>query len=407
MSTEKPSRSRRQAKHMAALSLAAAVALLLGACAPPGASTAVPPAGSTEKAERPDLAPDETAAGFDLDALIEAAKKEGPITIYDETGKVVQLAEAFTQEYGIPANGVKIETNITEKVRQEHKSGNVIGDVVANSEVPNIYAELLHEGYLVNWVPGDIYDKLPERALYPYLYLYTTLAWTYNAGVYGDKCPITNIWQLTEPEWEGSVTFPDPESMHRLTTIWNQAAREHAAEWEKAYEEYFGESLRTDQPTAVHEWVVRLAANSPIIFKNEEEVSDAIGAAGQANPPVGLLGPAKYRNNEAKGYSLAFCSGLNPFAGHELTMSIGYAAKSKNPNAAKLYIYFVGTQKAMDILMPDSKFSFSPLVMPVEDPHGILSALQNGEFQPFSTAALMDDSNNTVAWSDLWRGSRR
>jgi iron(III) transport system substrate-binding protein len=391
-------------RRASALSLAAAAALALTACAPPGASTDGDPVENT--LERPEAAADETADGFDLDALIEAAQKEGPITIYDETGKVVQIAEAFTEEYGIQATGVKIETNVVEKAVQEFNSGNIIGDVIANMEVPAFYSEMLADDILVNWVPGDVYDSLPEYATYPYLTSDNQAIWTYNSEVHGDTCPVTNIWQLADPEWDGSVAIPDPESRAVYTTIWNQAAREHADEYEAAYEEYFGEPLETDQPSAVHEWVARFAANNPTVFKNDEEVSDAVGASGQSEPPVGLMYAAKYRNNDDKGYSLAPCEGMQPFAGASTPQTMAYSSKTDSPNAAKLYIYFATHQQGMDFIMPDGKSSFSPAITLPDDAYGVLAMREAGEFQPFSTTSLQDDYAKTVAWQDLWRSSR-
>src|SRR5689334_11813811 len=37
---------------------------------------------------------------FDLNGLIEAAKKEPPITVYAVTGEIVDTAQAFTKKYG-------------------------------------------------------------------------------------------------------------------------------------------------------------------------------------------------------------------------------------------------------------------------------------------------------------------
>ena len=55
-------------------------------------------------------------AGFDLDALIAAARTEPGITVYDQTTKVVATAEAFAAEYGLEATGVKVELGAIDKV---------------------------------------------------------------------------------------------------------------------------------------------------------------------------------------------------------------------------------------------------------------------------------------------------
>ncbi|MFN4172662.1 MAG: hypothetical protein ACK4GW_13005, partial [Pseudorhodobacter sp.] len=46
--------------------------------------------------------------GYSLEALIEAAKQEGPITVVDATGKIVTMAENFAEKYGIQTTGVKL-----------------------------------------------------------------------------------------------------------------------------------------------------------------------------------------------------------------------------------------------------------------------------------------------------------
>ncbi|MGO2080539.1 hypothetical protein [Glutamicibacter arilaitensis] len=65
-----------------------------------------------------------SAEDFDLDQLIEAAKAEGPITIYDSTSKIEKMAAAFTKTYGIEATGVKADAaEAIEKVTREATVG--------------------------------------------------------------------------------------------------------------------------------------------------------------------------------------------------------------------------------------------------------------------------------------------
>lgn len=387
---------------LAALTLA--IGLGVTACAPPGAGASGTGEAQKDDKQKVELQADETADGFDIDALVEAAKKEGPITVYDETGKVEQITKAFTEKYGIEAEGVKIETNAIDKVKREYDSGNVIADVLAISEPPAFYAELLRDGVLTNWVPGDVYDQLPEEARYPYLTSANWLWWAYNPETYGDTCPVSNIWQLTEEEWSGKVALPDPEARAMYTNIWNQSARDHGDAWAQAYEDEYGEALETDEPTAFHEWLKRLAANSPGVFKSDEEVSEAVGAPGQEDAPIGQMAAAKFRNVDEKGYSLAPCAGLNPFVAGPMPQTMAYASKSESPNAAKLYIHFAASQEGMEFIMPDGKRSYNPDVVASDDPYGLNPLIE--ETQPFSTEYLEDDYKNTVTWQDFWRSNR-
>lgn len=376
----------------------------LTACAPPGAT-------ASEDVQKDDkrtveLQPDETADGFDLDALIEAAKGEGPITIYDETGKVTQIAEAFTAKYGIEAEGIKIEANAVDKIKRESASNNIIADVLAISDPATVYAELLADGIVTNWVPGDTYDKLPEEARYPYLTSGNWLWWTYNTEVYGDTCPVSNIWELTDEDWKGKISMPDPEARAMYSNIWNQAARDQDEAFAGAYEELYGKALETDEASAFQEWLKRLAGNSPAVFKSDEEVSEAVGAPGQASPSMGQMFAAKYRNNDEKGFFNAPCAGLEPFVATPTPQTMQYVTKSKSPNAAKLYIHFATSQEGMEFIMPDGKRSYNPEVVAPDDSHGLDPLIAN-EAQPFSTEYLEDDYKNTVKWQDFWRSNRQ
>ncbi len=382
----------------------AAALFALTACAPPGGAGGQP----AVKDDKPDhqFAADESPEGFDLDELVAKAKEEGPITIYDQTGKVVQIAEAFTKKYGIEATGVKIETNVIEKVRTEGKSGNVIGDVLASAEIAGVYS-LVEDGLLTSWVPGDMFDKVPESARYPFLNLYETYAWTYNSAIFPDGCPVENIWELTEPEWKGRVSLMDPEKFAVIPIGWNQSARDHAEEFADAYEEYFGEERSGEESDAVHEWLMRLAENSPVVGKDAEAPSDAVGGEGQPDPAISLLPGAKYRNNADKGYAQAACTELKPYAGWIVPQSMTYAANTKSPNAAKLYIHFATSQEGMDFVMGDAKASFNPDIFPASDPYGLIALGKEGKLQAYSTAYLNDDFQKISEWLDYWREHRQ
>ena len=77
------------------------------------------------------------AEEFDLNALIEAAKKEPPINVYSSTGKIVKQAEAFTKKYGVQATGTKANAAAQlEMVIREGQAKNVQGDVIQISDVP-------------------------------------------------------------------------------------------------------------------------------------------------------------------------------------------------------------------------------------------------------------------------------
>ncbi|PRC45350.1 ABC transporter substrate-binding protein, partial [Mycobacterium sp. ITM-2017-0098] len=287
----------------------AALALLVTACAPPGPT-------ATEATSSPPLVqkstqPDEDPAGFDLEALIAAARTEPGITIYDQTTKVVDTAKGFAAKYGLEATGVKVELGAIDKVLKENQSGNVIGDVVINEDLPTYAVELLDQGVLVNWVPGDMKNSIKPEDQYPLIVHYGPMGWVYNNQTYS-SCPVSNIWQLTDDEFDGRVAMADPLSNAKYSYWFNTMALNDDAALRDAYKQHFGTELTTNEPDAAHEWVKRFAQNNPKLTRNDEEVSEAVGAPGQQEPSFGPISMAKFRNIAGKGYHLALCDGMKP-----------------------------------------------------------------------------------------------
>jgi iron(III) transport system substrate-binding protein len=93
---------------------------------------------------------------FSLDAVIEAARAEPPINVYDSTGKIVAMAENFAAAYGLQANGVKARAaELLEMVIREVQAGNVQTGVVLIADVPAAIGQLLPEGFADSWLPPD------------------------------------------------------------------------------------------------------------------------------------------------------------------------------------------------------------------------------------------------------------
>jgi len=185
---------------------------------------------------------DETASGFDLQALIEAAKNESPITIYSQTGKVVGEAERFSAKYGVQATGVKVELGAIEKAAREADAGNIIGDVLINEDLGAIALELIADGKFFNWVPGDIADNIAPEFQYPLQLHFGHMGWVYNNETY-DTCPVDNLWQLTEEAFRNQVAMADPLSNSKYPAWFNMMARNDDEALRMLYKERYGEDL--------------------------------------------------------------------------------------------------------------------------------------------------------------------
>ncbi|MDY5153564.1 iron(III) transport system substrate-binding protein [Actinobaculum suis] len=379
----------------AALASMAGICLALTGCSNTGSSNGE---AATEDSGAPSAA-STVDTDFDLEELIAAAKKEGPITIYDNASAVEDMAEAFTAKYGIEATGVKVNAaEAFEMVTREAQAGNVQGDVVAIQDVPALTNDLLPSGHVYSWIPGDLVDDIEPAQRDPLIMINDPNFWTYNTEVY-DSCPVSNVWELTEEDWKGKVAMEDPEGANKMLDWFSQMSQFGETEMRDAYKEHFGKEFAGE--SATEEWVGKLAANSPILTDSNENVSAAVGAPGQSEPPVGLMASSKYRNIEEKGYHMGTCDNLKPWAGLAAPKAIVIASGTKNPNAAKLFVHFALTEEGIDPQISDGKYSSNTAITQPEDPSG--AAAMRSKIFFFDNAGATEDWDSRVEWTDLWR----
>ena len=338
---------------------------------------------------------------FNLDALIEAAKKEPPITVYAVTGKIVDTAEAFTAKYGVQASGKKVnEATQVELMIREHQAGNIVGDVSVATDVASAVGELLPEGIATSWTPPDLASDIPEKLRNPLVVVSDPHVWTYNTEKY-DKCPVTNIWQLTEAKWKGKLAMLDLFDKPLYADWFNQIETHHDADVAKAYEDLYGKKLETSEKSATAAWVKAFAENEPLL-SDSTTVAEAAGAPGQAEPFFVITSTAKYRDNEAKGLKLGLCSGVQPFSGF-LYPGFGLiAGQTKSPNAAKLFVRYLMTEEGISPQTSDGKISGnSKIGLPADEPSGVAKHLD--ELMSFDAATAADDLDKRESWQDFWR----
>lgn len=377
-----------------AASAALASVAVLSACAGQAPSTdASGPAATTAA----------SAEDFDLDELIAAAQQEGPITIYDNASAVEDIAANFTEKYGIEATGQKVDSAAAlEMVQREAEAGNVVGDVIMIPDTPAVNNQLLPEGFVENWVPADLAEDIPEAQQNPLTVINDPNYWTFNPGSY-NTCPVDNLWELTDPEWTGLVTLEDPVGHPKLLDYFSQLAQFGDEEMRAAYEEHYGEELDTDQETAAHEWVARLAANDPVLTASNEDVSEAVGAPGQDQAPMGYVASSKFRNIEEKGYEQSVCEGLTPHVGAATPKALVVASGSESPNAARLFVHFVMTEEGIAPQINDGKISGNAAIEQPADPSNTRE--HRDALFLFDNAGVDTDWATRQDWQDLWRVS--
>lgn len=343
---------------------------------------------------------------YSLEALIEAAKKEQPITVIDATGKIVSMADNFSKTYGLKATGVKMNGQEQEQViAREAAAGNVRTDVFNMSNLPSVASQILPQGFGVSWLAPDLKDKIPAQYQSPAITSNNPWVFAYNTDVNGETCPVDNLWALTTEEWKGRVAIPDPLLRNETMFWFNQLATHGDDAMREAYKAQFGEDLKTDEASATAEWVKRLAQNKPKVTKSDTDVGPIVGAK-EEKPPVGFLSAAIFRDAKKDGYGMGICKELKPWIGQLTPRVAVIAAGTKSPNTAKLFARFMMTEEGMAPQLGDGKISTNTEAkMPESEVSGIVNFVDRLYVNHSETT--QDDFAKLQDWQDFWLSNSR
>lgn len=315
-----------------------------------------------------------SAAGEDWNAIIEAAKKEGSVVVYDTSSRMGDAAKGFTAKYGIEVQWTKMgDAEISDRVVREQKSRVRGADVIVSESAAILMGQLIPQGYVVNYVPPTHRDIVPVEYQNPLVYRFQPRIIGYNTEAY-DRPPIKSLWDLTTPEWRGKFAMRDP-LLTAMQLAWFAEIVEAADEMAASYEKCFGEPIALTTPNAGWEFVKRLANNKPIIFRSDGDVAEAVGARGQAEPPVGLYVLSKHREIAEKNLALEVCYGIEPYIGYLYPAYVVITANSASPNAAKLFISYL-LEEGVNAWTKDlGNFATNPRIPPhPDDPLGGIEA---------------------------------
>ena len=343
-----------------------------------------------------------TGEAFDLDKLIEAARQEGPITVYAPSGKIVETAQNFTEKYGIEARGRKVSSSAQiEMLIREYRANNIQGDVFITSDASAVVAQLAPMGVGENWVSPQVADYIAEHAKEPLVVYEDPSVWTYNTEVY-DSCPVSNLWELTEEEWHRKVAMPDPLNVGAYLDWFNQLEIHHDDKMAAAYEAHYGKPLETDERSATAAWVKAFAQNAPLPTESGSAAGDAVGAPGQTDPFFGFMSTAKYRDNKTGKVSIGICEDLKPFAGWSTPGFGMMSSRTTKPNASRLFLHFVMTEEGISNQTIDGKVSGNTHV-PAHPEESSGVQLVFDQILQYTPETGLDDFDNRQDWQDFWR----
>lgn len=311
------------------------VLLLLAACG----------GGSPEVAQPSAAAEESPLDEASVEELYEQAQEEGSVVVYSFTSRIAEVEAAFEGEYpGVDMIGNDISaTEQIARIRAEAQAGTPGADVAYLSDAPVVLTELVQEGLLQRYVPPRLADAVPDEYAEPLLAnRLSTKVLLYNEEAYPDGSPVSNLWELTEPEWEGRVVMVDPAVRGDYLDMVTEVVL-RSEEMAAAHEELFGSEVELDEgvPDAGSQWLADLYANGVVLVDDTDNVNAAIGTTGQDEPPVGFSSYSDRRDNEDEGWALQAATDVVPAPGIAFPALLGLVEGAEHPAAARLAIDFL------------------------------------------------------------------
>ena len=277
----------------------------------------------------------------------QAIAEGGEVTLYSISSRCTAVADAFMAKYPeITCTAFDISTNeLLDKVTREHEAGQYVADVVhIKDQDGSLYNEYVKNKIFYLYQPADIFAHIDSSYTQTQTPLYIELTQLfYNAETYPDGSPITNIWQLTEPQWKGKILMQNPlDNVSWGSWITGFCVGDVPDQLAAAYKELTGEELELSEgcANAGYEFLKRLHDNEPIYTSSSDEIAESVGTPGQENPPVGFCASSKLRKNEDNGWVLAPVN-LYPTTGIPAINTLYVVEGCAHPAAAKLLIRFM------------------------------------------------------------------
>ena len=277
----------------------------------------------------------------------QAIAEGGEVTLYSISSRCTAVADAFMAKYPeITCTAFDISTNeLLDKVTREHEAGQYVADVVhIKDQDGSLYNEYVKNKIFYLYQPADIFAHIDSSYTQTQTPLYIELTQLfYNAETYPDGSPITNIWELTLPEWKGRIMMQNPlDNVSWGSWITGFCVGDAPDQLAAAYKELTGEELELSEgcANAGYEFLKRLHDNEPIYTSSSDEIAESVGTPGQENPPVGFCASSKLRKNEDNGWVLAPVN-LYPTTGIPAINTLYVVEGCQHPAAAKLLIRFM------------------------------------------------------------------
>src|SRR5690606_9145168 len=141
--------------------------------------------------------------------------------------RIARVEAAFEAQYpGVDLVGVDLSsTKQIARVVAEQQAGVYAVDVLYLADTPIVYGDLLAQGRIHNYMPPRVAGEIDPAMQQPLaVHRLSTKVLMYNEAAYPDGSPISNLWQLTLPEWRSKVLMVDPSQRGELLDLLTEIA---------------------------------------------------------------------------------------------------------------------------------------------------------------------------------------
>jgi iron(III) transport system substrate-binding protein len=312
------------------------------ASAKPAASAAASAKPAASAAAKPSGAASPAASSASVapvpQSLIDAAKKEGPITYYSSTipSSSERIAAAFKDHYGIEVQYTRLaSTQLAQRYSAEADAGNVVADVVQISD-PLFFQQAVSKNWLAKVADAD----LPSLATYPkdswngmYAKAHTgplTLSW--NTSVVKPEDTPKGWEDVLKPVFKGQILLVD---LRNAPILWS---------WGLLVMQTYGE-----------DYLRKLGEQQPRLVASSVPGSQELAAGAAA-----LLVPGTHSDTLELKKSNAPVNDIypSPTVGNE--SYVGVSAKAPHPNGGKLLLNYIISPEGQSIYVKDGYASVVP-----------------------------------------------
>jgi iron(III) transport system substrate-binding protein len=279
-------------------------------------------------------------ASGSVSPFVAAAQKDGHLTLYSsvEQGATQKTADAFTKKYGIKVDIIRLTSaQLTQRYSSEAKAGDENADFILISRT-GFTKQGVDNGWFtpidsagIPGVPGAMPKKFDLPAEDTEVVAIQPAGIAYNTDlVKGDDVPKT--WSdVMKPKWKGKVGIPDVSSSAS----------------------YLGEWYSADK-AAGGGVISGIGALKPKVYASGVPAAAAVASGEVAFSIMGL--ESHITDPADKGAPIKF---VTPGATTGAEVAVALPAKSKHPNAAKLFAQWIVSQEGSETLS-DAASAVSP-----------------------------------------------